>query len=62
MLLLRLIDDESVSYRVGQDTSPILAPTEMAWAMIWLSKTKSSELRSNGRAASSVLLNARRPV
>jgi hypothetical protein len=34
ILLLRLIDDESVSYRVGQDTSPILAPTEMAWAMI----------------------------
>ena len=38
------------------------APAAMAWAMIWLSKTKSSELRSNGTAASSAWLNARRPV
>jgi hypothetical protein len=30
--------------------------------MIWLSKTKSSELRSNGKPASNALLNARRPV
>ena len=34
----------------------------MACAMIWLSKMKSSEWRSNGKLASSVLLNARRPV
>jgi len=30
--------------------------------MIWLSKTKSSELRSIGRLASSLLLKARKPV
>ena len=38
------------------------APAATAWTMIWLSKMKSSELRSNGRAASSGRLKARRPV
>jgi hypothetical protein len=38
------------------------APAAMAWTMIWLSKMKSSELRSNGTAASRERLNARRPV
>src|SRR5215469_16723763 len=62
MLRRRLIDDDSASYRVGQETSPIRAPARTAWAMMWLSNTKSSELRSNGKDASSSLLNARSPV
>ncbi len=38
------------------------APAMTAWAMIWLSNTKSSELRSIGSRASRSVLNARSPV
>ena len=38
------------------------APARITWTIIWLSKTKSSELRSKGSAASRSRLNARRPV
>src|SRR5579863_2275654 len=56
------MEDASGKYRVGHEISPKRAPNTTACARIWLSKTKSSELRSSGNDSSSSLLNARKPV
>ena len=40
--------EASAKYRTGTGTSPSLKPNETACARNWLSKTKSSELRSKG--------------
>jgi hypothetical protein len=40
----------------------MLKPNITAWAIIWLSKTKSSEFSSKGRVSSSSREKARKPV
>jgi hypothetical protein len=42
-LHLKLIEEASLKYLVGQEISPIRKPNIRAWAIIRLSKTKSSE-------------------
>jgi hypothetical protein len=50
------MEEASGKYFVGQEISPMWAPYITACASSWLSKTKSSELRSIGRAVSSCRL------
>jgi hypothetical protein len=40
---LKLMEDASLKYFVGQVISAISKPALQIWATIWLSKTKSSE-------------------
>ncbi len=47
-LRLKLMEEASSKYLVGQEISPMLKPNMTAWAIIWLSKTKSSEFSSSG--------------
>ena len=61
-LRLKLIEDASSKYFVGQEISPILKPNITACAIIWLSKTKSSEFSSSGSVSSSSREKARKPV
>src|ERR1700722_18832036 len=58
----KLIDDASLKYLVGQETSPMRKPNITACAIIWLSKTKSSEFSSSGRVSSNWREKARKPV
>ncbi len=58
----KLMGDASSKYLAGQEISPILKPNITACAIIWLSKTKSSEFSSSGSVSSSFHENARKPV
>src|ERR1041384_2369939 len=62
MLRVRLIDEASMKYFVGQVTSAIVCPNQRTWASIWLSKTKSFEFASRGSCWRSFLEKARYPV
>lgn len=61
-LLVKLMEDASSKYLVGQLISPIRNPKYTACAKISLSKTKSSEFFSNGNISSACLVYARNPV
>ncbi len=61
-LRLKLIEEASSKYFVGQEISPMLKLNITAWAIIWLSKTKSSEFSSSGSVSSSSREKARKPV
>ena len=53
----KLMEDASLKYFVGQLTSPIVNPCHKICAIIWLSKTKSSEFKA--RFGSSFFSNPR---
>jgi hypothetical protein len=53
------VDDASGKYRVWIGTSATRIPKATAWAISWLSKTKSSELRMNGTVSRNVREYAR---
>jgi hypothetical protein len=61
-LRVKLIENASSKYLVGQEISPILNPNMTACAIIWLSKIKSSEFSSNGSVSSRLRENALNPV
>src|ERR1035441_990724 len=61
-LRLKLMEEASWKYLVGQEISPMLKLNITACAIIWLSKTKSSEFSSSGRVSSNSREKARNPV
>src|ERR1017187_10886117 len=61
-LRLKLMDEASLKYFVGQEISPMRKPNMTAWAIIWLSKTKSSEFSRLGGDSSSYREKARKQM
>ena len=61
-LRLKLMEDASSKYFVGQEISPIPNPNMTASAIIWLSNTKSSEFSTEGSVCKRSREKARNPV
>ena len=59
---IKLIDEASLKYFVGQEISPILNLLYKISASIWLSKIKSSLQSSSGRVSNIFLVNPLNPV